>query len=199
MYPLKQSLNRSCHAGIATYRYYIDGEANASIVFTPRMAVGIGFPPAGTSGPGGGGAGLDTRADEYIIGGKGETCDEACGSVQRECNPVMIPPNVTDSLVGDFMSRLVRFDTGAGCNVDADAWFAPDQPSYVWARNNSNFGKCLGTTGMPAVGFCNGSHPLVQRLCRCSPGQFRVTSTLTEPWETVGDPECCCQFPPPCA
>ena len=70
---------------------------------------------------------------------------------------------------GDFMSKLVRVDTGASCILDADAWWAPDQPSYVWASNNSNYGHCLGYSGMPDVVPCNGSHPLVNRMCRCSP------------------------------
>ena len=30
-------------------------------------------------------------------------------------------------------------------------------------------GKCLGTVDTPATIACNGSHPLVQRLCRCGP------------------------------
>lgn len=155
--------------GIATYRYYIDGEQEASIVFTPRMAVGMGFPPAGTSGGGGGGGG--SRDDEFVIGGRGQSCDDACRGTLRHCNPVLEPDNRTGTL-GDFMSRLVRYDTGAACSVDSTPWWAEDQPSYVWDPSDGNYGKCLGTFGTPRLSSCNSSFPKVQRLCRCSPDAY---------------------------
>ena len=34
-------------SGVTTYRYYIDGEAEASVVFTPREAAGVVFDPVG--------------------------------------------------------------------------------------------------------------------------------------------------------
>eukprot|EP01052_Picozoa_sp_SAG31_P049948 SAG31_NODE_11173_length_1058_cov_1.494265_2_plen_167_part_01 len=66
------------------------------------------------------------------------------------------------------MSDLIEYDTGARCEVDTAPWWAPDQPSYVWAANNTNYGRCLGTHGTPEQAPCNGSHPLVRRLCRCT-------------------------------
>jgi hypothetical protein len=67
------------------------------------------------------------------------------------------------------MAHLVRMDTGASCELDPEEWWAPDQPSYVWASNNTNYGKCLGYTGIPPLVPCDASHPLVNRMCRCSP------------------------------
>jgi hypothetical protein len=42
-----RSIDWATESGIAVYRFYIDGEANASVVFQPRMAVGLGFDPNG--------------------------------------------------------------------------------------------------------------------------------------------------------
>ena len=175
-------------SGATIYRYYIDDEAEASVVFTPREAAGVVFDPIGecddgecthpapgAAGPtpaphgGGGGSPVSTRRDEYVVGGKGETCEAACAAEQRQCNPVINPPGTEAAELGELMRSLVEYDTGAHCTVGTQPWWAADQPSYVWAANNSNYGKCLGTVGTPATIACNGSHPLVQRLCRCGP------------------------------
>eukprot|EP00039_Didymoeca_costata_P031306 m.34108 g.34108 ORF g.34108 m.34108 type:complete len:514 (-) comp8671_c0_seq2:2448-3989(-) len=156
----------SAESGIATYRFYIDGEASASIQFTPRMAVGIHYDPKNNQDPSGQGI-VGNRTDEYVVGGRGSTCDEVCEGYERVCNPVMVPAGMKESDVGTLFQRLLGFDTGSSCTIDTTAWWAPDQPSFVWAKNNSNFGKCLGTVNMPTETYCNGSHPLVQRLCRC--------------------------------
>jgi len=158
------------NSGVVIYRIYVDGEETPSIELTPRMAAGIGFPPLPlTPGGGGGGGGelpVETRQDEFVIGDRGATCDNACTAVNLKCSP-----NITAGLpadyLGDFMSHLVRMDTGAACDLDSEPWWAPDQPSFVWAENNTNYGKCLGFTGVPDIVACNGSHPLVNRMCRC--------------------------------
>ena len=41
-----RSINCVTESGVIIYRIYVDGEANASIVFTPRMATGQGFSPS---------------------------------------------------------------------------------------------------------------------------------------------------------
>ena len=38
------------------------------------------------------------------------------------------------------------------------------------AKNNTNYGMCLGVASMPTNTVCNGSHPLVDRMCRCDRG-----------------------------
>lgn len=42
-----RGIDWSTESGITIYRIYIDGETTASLEFTPRMAVGLGFPPNG--------------------------------------------------------------------------------------------------------------------------------------------------------
>jgi hypothetical protein len=182
------SFKGALDSGITTYRYYLDGETVASVVFTPREAAGVVFDPIGECdhpgcthpAPGSGGGGGPTpaggthpgnRSDEYIIGGRGATCDAACAeSGNRVCNAQLNPAGVPQAELGAMMADLVEYDTGAKCVVDTVPWWAPDQPSYVWAANNSNYLRCLGSHGVPEHTFCNGSHPLVQRLCRCGGG-----------------------------
>ena len=178
------SFKAGIDSGRTTYRYYIDGETTASVVFTPREAAGVIFDPVGECNdpscthpaPGGdtprprGGPGNDSRHDEYKIGGRGQTCDEACAADGHQCNPSLNPNGTTATDLGEMMAGLVEFDTGAKCKITQQLWWAHDQPSYVWAANNSNYGKCLGTRDVPAQTWCNGSHPLVRRLCRCVGG-----------------------------
>ena len=94
-------------SGVAIYRYYIDGEEEASVVFSPRDVAGVVFDPVGECSPptcthrapggqgGGGGRSKPDdsapRRDEYLIGGRGQTCTEACVANQRICNPVLNP------------------------------------------------------------------------------------------------------------
>ena len=137
-------------SGVTIYRYYIDGEDDASIVFTPRDVAGVrlvqtpcamtspapplslslsprrltarGFhthtaaplvvapdqvifdpigecndpscthPAPGTSRPVPTPGTKDaTRRDEYVIGGRGATCDAACAVDGRHCNPIIEP------------------------------------------------------------------------------------------------------------
>eukprot|EP00040_Diaphanoeca_grandis_P025793 m.143394 g.143394 ORF g.143394 m.143394 type:complete len:516 (+) comp30316_c0_seq3:97-1644(+) len=158
-------------AGVSLYRFYIDGETEASVQFTPRMATGGYFDPVPAAAPSpnpGPNEHDGNRTDNYIVGGKGETCDAACESVDRTCHPTILPSDTTEQQLGELFQSLLPFDTASNCVIDSQDWFAEDQPSYVYASNNSNFGKCLGTRGTPKQIFCNGSHPLVQRLCRCT-------------------------------
>eukprot|EP00038_Savillea_parva_P021744 m.35942 g.35942 ORF g.35942 m.35942 type:complete len:537 (+) comp5344_c0_seq1:199-1809(+) len=161
------------NSGVLLYRVYVDGEEEASIELTPRMATGIGFPPStnGGSGSGGGGGGSgshdETRADEFVMGARGQDCMDACTSRNMVCDG-NVSAGLDSAYLGDFMSKLVRMDTGASCVQDTQPWWAPDQPSYVWAKNNSNYGRCLGFSNVPPVVPCNGSHPLVNRMCRCT-------------------------------
>eukprot|EP00729_Bicosta_minor_P014373 gene14373-20223_t len=83
-----------------------------------------------------------------------------------------------------MFQSLLPFDDGTGCEIDSEPWYAQDQPSYVWAKNNSNYGKCLGTSGI-ATFNCTGEHPLVQRLCRCSPLPAPVVDELARLREEV--------------
>jgi len=46
-------------------------------------------------------------------------------------------------------------------------WWATDQPSYVSAHGDGNYGKCVGYTKVPGGVFCGGSFPSTSRLCRC--------------------------------
>ena len=127
-------------SGRTIYRYYIDGETTASVVFTPRQAAGVIFDPIGecndpscthpapgpTPSPSGG-PGNDTRHDEYKIGGRGETCDQACAMDGHTCNPQLDPNGTASADLGEMMAGLVEFDTGAKCKVDGEPWFAHDQ------------------------------------------------------------------------
>jgi hypothetical protein len=95
----------SVNSGVVVYRIYVDGETNASIELTPRMAAGIGFPPSpgggvpnGGGGGGGGGGGAGTQRDEYVMGGHGETCTAACAEVRLQCDP-----NITGGLSAAYL------------------------------------------------------------------------------------------------
>ena len=130
-------------SGVAIYRYYVDGEAEASVVFTPRDVAGVIFDPIGEcegptcTHPAPDGASptpspsTAPRHDEYVIGDRGATCDEACASEHRTCNPVINPPGINPVDLGEMMADLVEYDVGARCTVDDNPWFAADQPSYV--------------------------------------------------------------------
>ena len=67
----------------------MDGETEASIEFIPRMAAGIGFGPSAGGGrpPAPPGSPVETERDELIMGGHGETCDQACGAFGLQCDP----------------------------------------------------------------------------------------------------------------
>jgi hypothetical protein len=155
-------------AGSTVYRFYFDGEATPSIEMQPRMAVGFGFfgsmaPPAPAPSPP-----VPPHGDAptlHMMGRRGETCDAACASAGRTCIP-----HIDTQDAPDLMAALVKLDLGIDCTPNPTPWWAPDQPSYVWAANNSNYNECLGYKGIPDGGtvVCNGSHPLVQRLCQCS-------------------------------
>ena len=141
------SFKAALDSGVAIYRYYIDGETKASIEFTPRDVAGVIFDPIGecnsptcthpvpgTSPAPGPSPNATARRDEYVIGDRGASCDEACSTDRRKCNPVINPPGTEPGDLGGMMADLVRYDTGAQCVVDNMPWWAPDQPSYVCAR-----------------------------------------------------------------
>jgi hypothetical protein len=132
-------------SGVAIYRYYIDGEAEASIVFTPRDVAGVIFDPigecdgptcthpapSGASPAPGPNPSTAPRRDEYVIGDRGATCDETCAGEHRKCNPVINPPGSHPGDLGEMMADLLEYDVGARCAVDDKPWWAADQPSYV--------------------------------------------------------------------
>ena len=97
----------------------------------------------------------------HMMGGRGEDCTAACQSVGR--TPTRPGPDGTADLI-----IFVAADLNTTCEADTQPWWAPDQPSYVWARNNTNYGRCLGWSGAPRELPCDGKHPLVHRLCQCS-------------------------------
>jgi hypothetical protein len=153
--------------GISIYRFYIDGETTPSIEYQPRMVSGIGwFPdapaPAPSPDPPPGPSALE-NAELYMMGGRGENCEDACSGVGRACSPDVVTHNKPD-----LIQQLVKADLNTTCVPNSKGWWAPDQPSYVWHEAaGDNFQNCLGYTDVPKVQNCSGAHPWVNRLCHC--------------------------------
>ncbi len=110
-------------------------------------------------------------ASEYILGAQGASCNDACASAGRQCNPNIVTGN----------SKALFTQVGAKCKESdyGNVWWADDQPSFVTDRGDVNVFRCLGWQNVPVPGNCGQSHVAVRRLCRCVPPGPPSAQTVT--------------------
>jgi len=99
---------------------------------------------------------------EYILGAQGADCTSTCMATQQLCVPHIDTGNNT------ALFALLGVNCSINTSAQGGVWWAPDQPSYVSAASDPNYGECLGYKGVPAVSVCGASMKDVRRVCHCA-------------------------------
>jgi len=117
---------------------------------------------------------------DYKLALRGESCSQTCFRLGMNCNQHIVTNN----------SSAIFAAVGATCTPNPTPWWAEDQPSV--GVSGPNAGNCLGYIKVPGGVLCSGSHPDVQRVCRCDAPSTSMTTfgtglssgaiTLKEQW-----------------
>lgn len=93
-----------------------------------------------------------------LAGNDGVSCDDTCGAAGLYCDLRYLP----------VINTCTQLEAVFPCTGKCKTNYGHDQPAYVSASSNPEYGSCL-TNSKEAFYSCSGSHKDTRRLCPCRP------------------------------